>query len=139
MSITINKKVMANKIINQRQAIKMLKLAQDISSYEVEFNEQKVEAREAILLGKNKIKVPEGLIYYDDKTIDFSNDPDITDQDITDGKIKWIVKAEIPLENEITAWIKKENININDFAAQLIRNFYQGIQSLPKNNNIEII
>ena len=130
---------MANKIINQRQAIKMLKLAQDISSYEVEFNEQKVEAREAILLGKNKIKVPEGLIYYDDKTIDFSNDPDITDQDITDGKIKWIVKAEIPLENEITAWIKKENININDFAAQLIRNFYQGIQSLPKNNNIEII
>ena len=125
---------MEHKIINQNQAIKILKLGEDISNFQIQFNEQKIEAKNAILLGKNKVEVPQKLIYYDDKTTDFSDDPDITDKDLEEGKIKWIIKAEMPLENEITAWIKKENININEFAAQLIRNFYQGIKSMPKNN-----
>jgi len=84
-------------------------------------------------LGKNGIDVPEELIEYDDDKIDYSDIPAITDKDIQSGKIKWTINAEIPLEKEITDWISKEDINISEFAAKLIRNFYEGIKSLPKN------
>ena len=70
---------------------------------------------------------------YNDKTIDFSDITEITDKDITDGKIRWTVNADLPLDREVTEWIKKENININEFAAKLIRNFYESITSLPNN------
>ncbi len=49
---------MEKKIINQHKAIKLLEAGADISAYKVVFNEEKVEALQAILLEKNKINVP---------------------------------------------------------------------------------
>ena len=43
------------------------------------------------------------------------------------------MNAELNLDNDIRDWIKKENININEFAAKLIKNFHENIKSLPKN------
>ncbi len=74
-------------IITQKEAIKLLKSGTNISDYKVVFNEDKVEALDAILLGKNKISVPEELIFYDDTSTDFSDDADITDEDIEAGRI----------------------------------------------------
>lgn len=77
--------------INQTEAIKLLREGKNISNYSIEFNGEKIEAIQAIELGKNNIDVPEHLIYYDDTTIDFSDDPDITKEDIETGKISWKV------------------------------------------------
>lgn len=84
-------------------------------------------------LGKNGIEVPQGLIEYNDEEINYSDIPPITDTEIMSGKIKWTISAELAIEKEIAEWIKKEDINVNEFAARLIRNFYNGIKSLPKN------
>lgn len=64
--------------------------------------------------------------------IDFSDIPEITNEDISSGKIKWTISAEIPLDKEIQDWLKHENIDVNTFLSRLIRNFYDNIKSLPK-------
>jgi hypothetical protein len=76
-------------IINQAEAIQLLKENTDLSNYEIEFDEAPIEALDVILLGKNGISVPESLIYYDDEDIDFSDDPDLTEEDLASGEIKW--------------------------------------------------
>jgi hypothetical protein len=65
--------------------MKLLKAGEDISTYTVVFNNAKVEALEAIFLGKNQIEVPEELIYFNDHAIDFSDDPDLTAEDFESG------------------------------------------------------
>jgi hypothetical protein len=123
-----------NKIkINQIEAVKLLKEGKDISNYSIEFDDQKIEAIQAIELGKNNIIVPEHLIYYDDTTIDFSDDPDITKEDIESGKISWMVNTSLPLDKEIKEWIKKEKIDVDKLLTQLVTNFYETVKHIPKN------
>ena len=61
-------------IINQSEAIQLLKEKADLSDYEIQFDDAPVEALDAILLGKNGILVPEALIHYEDEAINFSDD-----------------------------------------------------------------
>lgn len=84
-------------IINQTQAIQLLKENADLSNYEVQFDDAPLEALDAILLGKNDISVPEALIYYNDEDIDFSDDPDLMEEDLASGKINWVVQVELLL------------------------------------------
>jgi len=53
--------------------------------------------------------------------LDFSDIPEITNQDIVDEKIKSLVKTEIPLSSEIREWIDTKNIKLGEFAAKLIQ------------------
>ena len=76
-------------IINQTEAIQLLKEKADLSHYEIEFDEVPIEALDVILLGKNGILVPEALIYYNEEAIDFSDDPDLTEEDLASGTIRW--------------------------------------------------
>jgi len=124
---------METKKISVEQAIDLIKKDEYNSKYEIAFNDQKIDAFDAILLGKNGIEVPDELIEYDDDKIDYSDIPAITDEDIESGKIRWTINTELTLEKEIADWIKKEDINVGEFAANLIRDFYKGMKSLPKN------
>ena len=124
---------MIQTVINQKKAIQLLENGKEISSYTVEFDNSKIEALQAILLGKNKIKVPIHLIYYDDDTIDFSDDPDITNEDLKTGKISWNITASFPLDNEIKEWIKKQDVDINKLLPQLVKNFYDTVKKIHKN------
>ncbi len=121
------------KIINQNKAIELLKSGNFSSEYQINFDNASIDALDAILLGKNGIDVPENLIIYNDDKIDYSDIPAITDEDIETGKIRWIVNAEIPLEQEISNWIKVEKIDLNELVTQLIKNFYQTVKSVQKN------
>lgn len=123
---------MENKIINQRKAIKLLEAGADISAFKVVFNEEKVEALQAILLGKNKIEVPSELIFYDDDAIDFSDDADITAEDFDTGKLVWNIKTSLPVDKEIKDWITKEKIDVDKLLIKLIRNFYETVKDFPK-------
>jgi len=106
---------------------------ESIENIEVDFNNETLLWKEALILGKNGFEVPEEFINYDDDNIDYSDIPAITNEDIKSGKIVWTINAQLSLEKEITDWIKKENIDISEFAAKLIRNFYDVFKSLPKN------
>ena len=131
MSITINEITMETKIINQQEAIKLLETGKNISTYKVVFNGEKIEALQAILLGRNKIKVSEDLIYYDDDAIDFSDDPDITDEDLETGKLVWNIKT-LPLDKELKDWIVREKVDVEKLLVKLMRNFYETLKDFPK-------
>jgi hypothetical protein len=120
------------KIINQHEALKLLEAGENIYEYKVVLNEEKVEAIQAMLLGKNKIDVPEELIYYNDSAIDFSDDPDITKEDFETGRLVWNIKTSLPVDKEIKDWITKEKIDVDKLLLKLIRNFYETAKDFPK-------
>ena len=123
---------MKMKEINQQEAIKLLKAGKDISNYKIVFNKNKIEALDAILLGKNKINVPEELIYYDDSSIDFSNDPDISEEDLETGKIVWNIKTSLPVDKELKDWIIREKIDVDKLLIKLMKDFYETMKNFPK-------
>jgi len=124
---------MESKTINQKEAIDKIQSGEDVSVYNIVFNQEKVEALEAILLGRNKIIVPENLIYYNDQDIDYSDDAALTDDDLESGKIQWTIRPEIHLEKEITDWIKQENIKLDELVPHLLKSFYQSVKFAQKN------
>lgn len=123
---------MENKIINQHDAIKLIEAGEDISAYQVVFNQEKIEALQAILLGRNKIDVPSELIFYDDDATDFTDDPDITDKDFETGELIWNIKTSLPIDKDIKDWITKEKIDVDKLLSKLMRNFYETVKDFPK-------
>lgn len=123
---------MKTKEINQHQALRKLRAGESISEFKVVFDHRKVEALDAIILGKNKIKVPENLIFYNDKTIDFSDDPDITDQDFANGKLVWNIKTTLPVDKELKDWISREQVDVDKLLLKLMRDFYETVKDLPQ-------
>lgn len=123
---------MEQAIINQAAAIQLLKNNKNLSNYKVQFDSTPIEALDVILLGKNGITVPKELIYYDDDAIDYSDDPALTEEDLVSGKIKWLVTAELSLDNEVKDWVKQEQVNLNALLSNLLANFYHNMKSLPK-------
>jgi hypothetical protein len=119
-------------IINQQQAIQLLKAQKNLDNYEITFDSTPVEALDALLLRKNNIPVPQDLIFYDEESIDFSDDPGLTDEDIASGKIKWLVNAELALDQEVRSWIKEEHINLNALLTDLITVFYRNVKAVSK-------
>lgn len=118
--------------ITVSQALSLIDKEKFDSRLKVSFDRKKVNPQDALKLGRHGVDVPEDLIEYDDTQLDFSDIPEITDKDMSSGKIRWTVHAEIPLEKEIQDWIKSENIDFNHFVSKLIRNFYDSVKSLPK-------
>ncbi len=120
-------------IITAKEAINLMQENKFNSDFKIEFGDNKINAFDAVLLGKNGIDVPEDLIEYDDNKIDYSDIPPITDEDIESGRIKWIYRAEVPIRKEVEDWIKKEKIDINILLANLVENFYKTIKNIHKN------
>jgi hypothetical protein len=116
---------MSTTTINQSQAIALLKENKSLVGYEIRFDSTHVEALDVLLLGKAGIQVPPELIYYDDDSIDFSDDPDLTDEDIASGKIRWKVHADLSLEEDVRAWVEREKIDLNVLLSRLLTAYYR--------------
>ena len=119
--------------INQIKAIELIKSGSFHREYQVVFDGQSVYGRDAILLGLEGITVPEELIKYDDDALDYSDIPSLRADDFEKEKIKWIINAEILLDNEITQWLKQQKIDVNELITQLLKNFYQTVKTIKKN------
>jgi len=124
---------MKYKKINQTKAIELIRKGSFNSDYQVVFDSQSVYGADAILLGSNGIVVPEELIKYNDDSLDYSDIPSLKTDDIENGKINWIINAEIPLDNEISLWLKQHKIDINDLMTRLLINFYETVKTIKKN------
>ncbi|MBK8704310.1 MAG: hypothetical protein IPN33_12280 [Saprospiraceae bacterium] len=116
---------MTAQIINQKKAIELLKNGEQLSAYQVRFDEEMVEALDALLLRKNGVALPDDLVYYDDSDTDFEDDADLTSTDLSNGRLIRILKAEIPVDNEVADWVQKRHININTLLANLMTDFYR--------------
>ena len=100
------------------------------ANIEIDYNNEKIDFKNASLLNRYGFNVPEILIEYNDDDIDFSDDADITEEDIETGKITWSVKANFILEPEIKQWIKNEKIEINTLIPKLMKNFYETLKEI---------
>jgi len=116
-----------------KNAIELLKKGQQISQDNVDFKNEQIPVKEVTFLNKNSIRVPDNLIFYDDENIDCSDIPEITEEDISSGKIQWITINEFPIDNEIRSWISKQNIKLNELLPYLLKNFYQTVKFAQKN------
>lgn len=123
---------MKKKIINQVDAIALLKDKKRLSGYKVNFDTTPVESLDAFLLRKNGILVPEELIWYDEDSIDYSDSPEITDEDLKTGRVKQVERVEVPIHEDIRKWIKKEKIDLSHLLAKLITDFYHNVQFTSK-------
>jgi len=72
------------------------------------------------------------LIEYSDESIDFSDDTDVTEQEIKINKILWSIRANFLVEPEIKQWISKERIEINTLIPHLMKNFYETMKHIHK-------
>lgn len=118
--------------INQVKALELIRQGADLSTYQVEFDPVKIEALDAILLGKNGIEVPHDLIYYKEEEIGSEDDPNMSAEDLSGRRLLRVLQAEIPLEEEIHEWLKKEGIDADRLLANLLRNFYENRQFLSR-------
>lgn len=122
-----------NKKIYWKELVNMLNKGLEIEDYEVDFRNEKIDFKDVALLNRNGIRVPDELVHYDDNDIDFSDDPELTDEEINKINLSYRFAESLAVEPEIKEWIRRERIDINTLAAQLIRNFYQTVKTIPKN------
>ena len=124
---------MKNKNIYWKDVIEMLKKGVDKKDFDIDFNNEKVEFKEASLLNRNGIRVPENLIYYDEDNIDFSDNPDITNEEIALMNSSFNIAEILPVKPEIKEWIKKEKIDVNKILGMLVENLCKTMKVFPKN------
>jgi len=120
---------MTAQTINQKKAVELLKSGQSISGYQIQFNDDKIEALDAFLLRKNGVMLPDHLIFYDDASINFEDDADISAEDFTDEKLIRVLRAEVVVDKEIADWVSQGNININQLLSNLMKDFYKNAKA----------
>jgi len=91
----------ANNKMYWKDLIEKLKNNENLKNVEVDYNNEQIDFKEVALLNRFGFRVPESLVYYNDNEIDFSDDPDITQEDLETGAISWSVKANFMLEPEV--------------------------------------
>jgi hypothetical protein len=120
---------MIAKTINQTKAVELLRSGQSISGYQIQFTEDKVEALDAFLLRKNGIELPDYLVFYDDESIDFGDDVDISAEDFVHEKLVRVLRAEVVVDQEIADWVSQDNINVNQLLTNLMKDFYKNAKA----------
>jgi hypothetical protein len=129
---------MAKQSINQKKAVELLRGGQSVTDYDIQFNDEKVEALDAYLLRKNGIELPDYFVYYDDESIDFDDDADITTEDFENEKLVRVLRAEVAVDKEIVDWVSQENVNVNQLLSNLMKDFYKTVKgaSIHADNKI---
>ncbi|MBP6813159.1 MAG: hypothetical protein KA138_16635 [Saprospiraceae bacterium] len=120
---------MAEQTINQRKAVELLRSGKTISGFQIHFNEDKVEALDAFLLRKNGVELPDHLVFYDDESIDFGDDADISAEDFAHEKLVRVLRAEVVVDKEIADWVSQGNINVNQLLTNLMKDFYKNAKA----------
>lgn len=120
---------MATQTINQKKAVELLRGGQTVSDYDIHFNDDKVEALDAFLLRKNGVALPDHLVFYDDDSIDFEDDADITTEDFENEKLVRVLRAEVAIDKEIADWVSQSNINVNQLLTNLMKDFYKNAKA----------
>ncbi len=120
---------MATQTINQKKAVELLRGGQTVSDYDIHFNDDKVEALDAFLLRKNGVPLPDHLVFYDDDSIDFEDDADITTEDFENEKLVRVLRAEVAIDKEIADWVSQGNINVNQLLTNLMKDFYKNAKA----------
>ncbi|MDX2133557.1 MAG: hypothetical protein SFV52_02160 [Saprospiraceae bacterium] len=81
------------------------------------------------MLRKNGVALPDDLVFYDDDSIDFEDDADITTEDFENEKLVRVLRAEVAIDKEIADWVSQSNINVNQLLTNLMKDFYKNAKA----------
>ncbi len=96
--------------IDPKKAVESLKRGEKIAAERVRFNGEMVEALDAMLLRKHGVAVPESLVFYDDDAIDFSDIPELTDEELSRGvRANTMFRPEFVIDKNIPKFAPMEN------------------------------
>lgn len=109
-----------------KDAVKILEDGRELPKQEIDFRNEAIDFKSASLFNRNNILVPEELITYNDDEIDFSDDADVTN---TTSR-NWLKTSELKLDQEIIDWMETNEIDPQELATQLIRNFYSTLKGV---------
>ena len=107
-----------NKKVYWKEIFKLLEEGITPNIKEVDFNNEIISFKNAALFNRFGFLVPENLIEYNDDEIDFSDDPDMTEEEIatlTTSQKSSKITTSLSLGKDIKNWIKEENIDIDKF------------------------
>ncbi len=116
--------------IHWKQASELLNQGEILDGKEIIFDSQ-VPLEFVITFNRANISVPENLISDDDSSIDTTDIPEITSEDIRKGKLVRDLPSHVKIDPETENRLKKSNINYNELLSNLSNNFYQSIKTLP--------
>ena len=119
-----------------KDAIELINKGSILNQSEIDFKNESIPIKSVGVLNQNNIRVPENLIFYDDNSLDCSDIPEITKEDIQNGNIQWINLMEFPIDKEIGLWIINHDIRLNELIPRLLNNFYQTMKSIQRNSAI---
>ncbi len=116
--------------IHWKQASELLNQGEILDGKEIIFDSQ-VPLEFVITFNRANISVPENLISDDDSSIDTTDIPEISSEDIRKGKLVRDLPSHVKIDPETENRLKKSNINYNELLSNLSNNFYQSIKTLP--------
>ncbi len=124
---------MENNNIYWKDAIELIKSGKSVAQTDINFANEKIPVNLAGFLNQHNIRVDERNVLYDDSLIDCSDIPEITEDDINEGRIQWIDNMEFKIDNEIRTWLIQQNIKLSELIPFLIKGFYQSVKFAKKN------
>ena len=131
--------IVINKI-SVTEALKKIEKGESLDTYEVDFENVKIEALNAFKLGKAGIDVPESVIYYDDEDIAYDPEFDDYEWERTDidplTLLEEQITVNINIEKNIKEWIQKNDIDMKPLLEELVRNFYSTQQLVNKESKV---
>ena len=119
---------MSRNVITVKEALALIKDNKYNDSYSIDFSTEGINVIDAVELGTAGIDVPEELIVYDDDNLDFSDIPELSDEELK--RLKRETPAVLSLNREFSDWAEKEKINIGELAAELLHDFYNKVKKL---------
>ena len=111
-------------IINQAQALELIQAGnKKLIGYEVVFDQTPIEAADAIRLGSAGFIPDDDLVYYDDSKIDYSDIPEMSDEELDRFVRYYTIK--VPVRMDIERWIGREKVNLTDLVEKLLNEYYE--------------
>lgn len=117
------------------EALTLISAGEYSEDLKVDFEEGvKVEALDALTLGKAGVEVPDHLIYYDDESIvdDEAFDGDWVEIESDVQEEQKYLTLEMKIDAEVKDWIAENNIDIDSLVQKLIKDAYQTAQLIKE-------
>ncbi len=90
------------KTIYWKKLIEFLEKGQNPSIINIDFKNEILEFKEVLLLNRHGFRVPENLVNYNDDDIDYSDDPELTEEELK--QLKPVIHIPVPLQKEVKEW-----------------------------------
>jgi len=115
--------------IHWKTALDLIKTGNRIDIENIDFGDEKIHWKIVKEFNEYGHELSESLVEYDDDSeIDFSDIPELNEENLKNGTYRYIIP--ISFEYEIANWLKSSKINYNALINEFLKSVYQSITTL---------